>query len=589
MKKIMLALVCLAAALFSAAGVSAQTPVLVKGGIDVGNRMINAGGTLFFSAWSTGKGTELWKSDGSTAGTALVKDIKTGTASPSFQAFVALEDMLVFSVDNGTYGYEFWKSDGTEAGTGLIADLYAGTSNGLHNVGNTMAAYNGRVYAKASNGATGYEPWSTDGASVTILKDINAGSGWSLSNSPLYTSSNGQLFMVASNGTSGEELFKSDGTEAHTDIVKDITPGSGSGYGPSWLVDMGGILYFTADDSAGHTNRELWRSDGTSAGTYMVKDINPAGSGVDPSSWEPELTAVSGTLFFVADNGTAGQELWASDGTPEGTRMVKDIRPEAMGSKPYGLYAGGGRLFFGADDGSGSGSELWVSDGTAGGTRMVKDIFPGSGSSYWGHNGAIYYNDVFYFQAKDGTTGVELWRSDGTEAGTYCVSDFYTGSGDSNPHNFVEMGGALYFGANASSEGGLWKIDASGGATTTTSITSATTTLPGGTSTTTTPASDTTTTIAGEVTSTTTTAEPDTTTTTTVSGKPCPATLVLGENAATLRDLRAFRDGRLARSAFGRKIVHIYYNNAGSIAAALDRSPALRTFIKGALEAIAGK
>ena len=87
----------------------------------------------------------------------------------------------------------------------------------------------------------------------------------------------------------------------------------------------------------------------------MVKDINPSGAGVDTSSWGPEFTVVNGKLFFVADNGTAGQELWISDGTPDGTNMVKDIRPGAMGSEPYGLYAGGTRLFFGADDGSGSG------------------------------------------------------------------------------------------------------------------------------------------------------------------------------------------------------------------------------------------
>jgi ELWxxDGT repeat protein len=554
------------------AGAMAQTPELVKGGIDVSNRMVVAGNTLFFSAWGSGTGIELWKSDGSTDGTVLVKDIRIGTAQTYFQQFVALGDLLIFSADNSTYGYEFWKSDGTEAGTGLIADLFSGTSNGLHNVGNTMAVYNGRVYAKASNGTTGYEPWSTDGTNMTILKDINAGSGWSLPNSPLYTVSNGQLFMVASNGTSGEELFKTDGAEAHTDIVKDITPGSGSGYGPSYLVDMGGILYFTADDSAGHTNRELWRSDGTSGGTYRVLDINPSGAGVDTSTWDPELTVVNGKLFFVADNGTAGQELWASDGTPEGTSMVKDIYPGTLGSEPHGLYAGDTNLFFGADDGSGSGDELWVSDVTADGTYMVKEINPNSTGGYWGHNGAIFYNGIFYFQANDGTTGTELWRSDGTETGTYRVADFNTGSGDSNPHNFVEMNGTLYFGANASSVGGLWKIDTSGVATTTTSITTATTTVPGGTSTTTS--------IAGGT---------STTTTTTGGGKPCPAKQVLGADNPNLENLRAFRDSRLAGTAVGRMAVQIYYRIADSINTALEHSPALRAVARSVLNTIAPK
>jgi ELWxxDGT repeat protein len=292
---------------------------------------------------------------------------------------------------------------------------------------------------------------------------------------------------------------------------------------------------------------------------------------VDTSSWDPELTVVNGKLFFVADNGTAGQELWTSDGTPEGTCMVKDIRPGAVGSEPYGLYAGGTRLFFGADDGSGSGSELWVSDGTAGGTRMVKDIYPGSGSSYWGHNGALYYNGVFYFQAEDATTGVELWRSDGTEAGTYRVADFSTGSGDSNPHNFVEMNGALYFGANASTVGGLWKIDTSGATTTTTSISTATTTAPAGTSTTTSIAASSST----------------TTTTTPGSDRNCPVKQVLGADSPDLENLRSFRDGTLASSAVGRRAIQIYYRNAESINAALENSPALRAVARRMLNILA--
>ena len=115
------------------------------------NQMVNASGTLFFDAWGgLDTGIELWKSDGTTDGTVLVKDITNRNNQTVFQQLVALGDTVIFSADNGTYGYEFWKSDGTEAGTGLITDLSSGTqSNGLHTAGNTMAAYNGRVYAKA--------------------------------------------------------------------------------------------------------------------------------------------------------------------------------------------------------------------------------------------------------------------------------------------------------------------------------------------------------------------------------------------------------------------------------------------------------
>ena len=85
---------------------------------------------------------------------------------------------------------------------------------------------------------------------------------------------------------------------------------------------MGGTLFFTADD--GTHGRELWRSDGSRAGTVLVKDIDPDGNGREPYS----LTGAGGTLFFTADDGTHGQELWKSDGTRAGTVLVKDIIPD---------------------------------------------------------------------------------------------------------------------------------------------------------------------------------------------------------------------------------------------------------------------
>src|SRR5205807_5582603 len=97
---------------------------------------------------------------------------------------------------------------------------------------------------------------------------------------------------------------------------------------------------------------ELWKSDGTAAGTALVKDINPGSAYGFPASSSPNnLTAVGGTLFFSANDGTNGKELWKSDGTAAGTVLVKDINPGIADSYPSALTAADGPLFIAADDG----------------------------------------------------------------------------------------------------------------------------------------------------------------------------------------------------------------------------------------------
>ena len=133
---------------------------------------------------------------------------------------------------------------------------------------------------------------------------------------------------------------------------------------------MGGTLFFTAQD--GVHGQELWKSSGIGSGTVLVKDINP-GHGSAASS----LTSVGGTLFFTADDGVHGQELWKSNGTGSGTVLVKDIRScSGQYQGPSSLTAVGSTLFFAANDGV-HGQELWKSNGTASGTVLVKDINAG--------------------------------------------------------------------------------------------------------------------------------------------------------------------------------------------------------------------
>ena len=109
---------------------------------------------------------------------------------------------------------------------------------------------------------------------------------------------------------------------------------------------------------------------------------------------------------------------------------------------PYYLTAVGNTLYFVANDGT-YGYELWKSDGTAAGTVMVKDIYSGSSSSSPYYLTAV--GNTLYFRANDGTNGYELWKSDGTASGTVMVKDIYNGSGGSNPSDLTAVGNTLYF------------------------------------------------------------------------------------------------------------------------------------------------
>jgi ELWxxDGT repeat protein len=213
---------------------------------------------------------------------------------------------------------------------------------------------------------------------------------------------------------------------------------------------------------------ELWRTDGTAAGTRMVEDINPGSQHSLPHLIEHPnpFKAIGDTLYFRADNGTHGTELWKSNGTAAGTRMVKNIAPSIQDSSPAFFTAYKGEVYFSATDSEfpgpdDQGAELWRTDGTAAGTEMVRDIRPGSGSS--GPAFMTASGGILYFQAYDPARGWELYKSNGTSAGTRFVKDIWPGSswglGGSGP-KFTPLGGKIYFAADHPTFGNeLWVSD----------------------------------------------------------------------------------------------------------------------------------
>jgi ELWxxDGT repeat protein len=433
------------------------------------SEMVAIGSTTYFTADDGVNGVELWKSDGTAAGTTLVKDIYPGqgrffdeigrvsygpnSSSPSNLTYV--NGTLFFVATEGTTGRELWKSDGTAAGTTLVKDIFPGRNSPYPRYSSypsDLTNVNGTLFFAADDGKTGRALWKSDGtaAGTTLVKDMAQGSG---GYDPGYlTNVNGTLFFQASDGTHGAELWKSDGTAAGTTLVKDIYPGSSWVYhndyfGGGWtyetnssipgnLTNVNGTLFFAARD--GTHWFELWKSDGTAAGTTLVKDIFPGSVG----SYPRYLTNVNGTLFFAAWDSTFRFKLWTSDGTAAGTTLVKDIDPSNLTNV-------NGTLFFAAQDGT-HGAELWRSDGTATGTVLVKDFNPGG----WGAQpgGLTNVNGTLFLIANDGTGRSKLWQSNGTAAGTVPVANL-------NCESLADVNGTLFLSADDGIHGmELWKL-----------------------------------------------------------------------------------------------------------------------------------
>jgi ELWxxDGT repeat protein len=433
--------------------------------------LLTIGTTTYFTADDGIHGRELWKTDGTAAGTVMVKDINPDKESSDPTYLTVFNGELYFAADDGVDGNELWKSDGTEAGTVMVADIQPGS--GYDSNSQSFVPYSsnpsyltvagGTLFFAANDGSNGVELWKTDGTEqgTVLVKDIDTAIGYGSYPSYL-TDVNGTLFFRAYDSDNGDELWKSDGTEAGTVLVKDIYPGTyydtrfkatypNSSF-PYYLTAVGGTLYFTAQD--GNHGWELWESDGTEAGTQLVKDIDPG-----PDGFPTDLHALNGKLVFDANDGQTGYELWTSDGTAAGTQLVKDIFPGSSDGFPGNMRVVNGTLYFTAYQATGTNrdAELWKSDGTTDGTVRIADINPGLGSSF--PYDFTQLGNTIYFQADDGTHGTELWKTDGTPAGTTLVCDINPGSPESYPVNLTVLGNSLLFTADDGVHGTeLWKL-----------------------------------------------------------------------------------------------------------------------------------
>jgi ELWxxDGT repeat protein len=393
---------------------------------------------LYFSANDgTGiTGRELWVSDGTEVGTTLFKDINLGPGSSFPIGMTDAFGELIFRADDGVQGTEPWASDGTAGGTAMVTDVNLGPDGSSPD---TLTLAETRTYFRATDG-TDYGLWVYEGApgETTLVK--NFGSEWPGVQGPMVTV--GDTVYFGGDDGDGLKLWKSDGTADGTDPVSDdlfndLTP----------LVWVGGKLYFAG--ATGPAGSELWVYDSVEGTTTMLKDIVPG------PTWGLPLfvsaAEVGGTVLFTASPGS-GTELWKTDGTPAGTVEVED------GVGMIGALTVINEVaYFAGGDGT-SGVELWRSNGTAAGTRIVEDIDGGLDSSMPEQLTAI--DDLLFFSGNDGVHGYEPWVSDGTKAGTKMIGDINEGDAESSsPEQFTRVGDAVFFVAESEATGReLWTL-----------------------------------------------------------------------------------------------------------------------------------
>lgn len=331
---------------------------------------------MIFTANDDEIGSELWVCDGTSEGTHLLKDINTVDyngeklgSDPEY--YYVMGDCVYFRADDGIHGIELWRTDGTEEGTEMVADVYPDGMGGLSIDPNFREYKNELYFCARSSLAVGYELWKTNGTpeGTILVKDINTTEQYSSFPKDLVVY-NDQLYFVAEYPENHTNIFVTDGTTEGTQLFFDINPGNSGQTGE--LTVCNNLIFFkgyTAD-----LGLELYRTNGFSEGTFMLKNISTEGDGVNHSE---EMISYNNELYFKGSSIEYGDELWKSDGSSDGTVQVKDINPEygsyALSSSPIDFEVFDGKLFFRAYD-SDNNNNLWLSDGTEEGTIVYTDL-----------------------------------------------------------------------------------------------------------------------------------------------------------------------------------------------------------------------
>ncbi|MBX9700562.1 MAG: putative Ig domain-containing protein [Acetobacteraceae bacterium] len=355
-------------------------------------------GRMVLVAGDDASGRTLWVSDGTAAGTVALLNLLPGLPAPAIAptGFGRLPDgrLLFTALD------DLWVTDGTVAGTGQLRGFSSSFLPGRF----TPIGDDRVVFAADGGLGVGPELWITDGttAGTVLLKDIRTSPNAGSEPAEFAALGDSRLVFQANDGPAMREVWITDGTAAGTVLLKDIDPAGDSR--PVGFIALGdGRVVFAARTPA--SAYELWVTDGTTAGTQMVEEIAPGVTPAFTGGDFPRARLGDGRVVFTASDGVTGRELWITDGTADGTLMLKEIVP--------GISGGNLRDFVSLPDGrvafTAVGDELWITDGSVGGTVAL--------GALWADAGITALTDQsFLFRGNNPSP--ELWLSDGTPGGT---------------------------------------------------------------------------------------------------------------------------------------------------------------------------
>ena len=373
------------------------------------NILSGIGTTLFFQGSDAATGLELYRTIGTTGGTALVKDINPGPGNGFVGASAVVGSNLFFGGNDGINGNEPWKTNGTATGTVMIEDISPGTGHGF--AGGSYS-YNNLYYFIGNTPASGQEPWVSDGSAAGsfMLRDIVPGAAdpvwirWSIGH-------DGAVYFITrpeedpSTGEATATLWKTSGTTASTvalsSLLVDETGDADVGvtYGPFRIYN--GKVYFFATPYHGPSG--LWVSDGTPSGTHRVYSMNNyGGSGSGLNFFE----VVNGYMLFYGFGDESATYLYRSDGTTEGTAPWFYFNSAGFLALPRDLTVVGDLLFYGdhANEGDGYGGasqadeyfHLFQADGVT--RKSMLDLY---GVSTIGTQSIVDYNGKVIFSTRD--------------------------------------------------------------------------------------------------------------------------------------------------------------------------------------------